>query len=122
MTTHWQALAKEVGQNGLALYNASPTVMKAFSQLVSAATADGALSKKIKEMMAVSISVVTGCQGCIAYHTQAAVKAGATREEFIEALNVAVEMGGGPAFVYGAAAHEAYEQFMKAEFSSEKVG
>jgi AhpD family alkylhydroperoxidase len=84
--------------------------MSAFSQLASATMKDGAMPKKTKELMAVAISVAIRCEGCIVYHTQAAIKAGASREEFLETLNVSIELGGGPATVYGAKALAAFEQ------------
>ena len=85
--------------------------MKAFGSLASAATKDGALDKKTKELMAIAISISIRCEGCIAYHTHNAFKAGASREEMLETINVAIEMGGGPSTVYGAKALEAYDEF-----------
>ena len=55
------------------------------------------------------------CQGCITYHARAALKKGASREEVVEAIAVAVEMGGGPAVVYGAEALTAFDQFAAAD-------
>jgi alkylhydroperoxidase/carboxymuconolactone decarboxylase family protein YurZ len=54
---------------------------------------------------------VAGCDGCIAFHTHDALRAGATPQEVLEALGIAVLMGGGPAAVYGWQALEALEQF-----------
>jgi AhpD family alkylhydroperoxidase len=108
MGTDWNALARRVKQQGAKLYGDSP-VMESFAQLASAATVDAALSKKTKELIAVAISISQGCESCIAYHTLAAIKAGATREECLEVIGVAIEMGGGPATVYGAQALEAFD-------------
>lgn len=108
MNTDWKALAREVNQKAAKLHQVLP-VMKTFAQLAANATADGAMPKKTKELIAVSISIVQGCQSCIAYHTQAAIKAGATQDEYLDAIGVAIEMGGGPASVYGAQAMEAFE-------------
>ena len=108
MATDWVTLAKEVNSNGMELYKKSTGTMSAFSKLAAAATADGVLDKKTKELMAVAIAIVGGCEGCIAYHAQAAIKAGATEAEFLETIGVAIEMGGGPATVYGGQALEAY--------------
>lgn len=110
MSKDWKALAQEVNKGAGALFKASPNTMKAFGDLTKAVTADASLSKNIKELMAVSISIATRCDGCIAYHTQAAIAAGTTREEFVETIGVAIELGGGPATVYGAQALEAFEQ------------
>ncbi len=62
--------------------------------------AGGAISARIKELMAAAIAVHARCEGCILYHVNAAVKRGATREELTEAPGVAIEMGGGRARVY----------------------
>lgn len=82
-----------------------------FTQVHSAALADGALSAKTKELMALGIAVASGCRGCIAFHVHDAFRAGATRAELIETIGVAIFMGGGPAMVYGCEALEALEQF-----------
>ena len=85
----------------LAKEPATRDAYKAFSSLHEAALEDGALSRKLKEIMAVSIAIVTHCEGCIAWHVAGAVKAGATRDEVAEAISVAILMGGGPATYYG---------------------
>ncbi|MEM9751313.1 MAG: carboxymuconolactone decarboxylase family protein, partial [Pseudomonadota bacterium] len=58
----------------------------------------------------VAISICIRCDGCIAYHTYSAIKAGASREEMVETIALAVEMGGGPSTVYGADALTAFDQ------------
>lgn len=95
------------------LFKAIPETMKGFGQIASSATADGKLSKRDKELMAVAIAVVTHCDDCILYHLRAAVKAGASRDHVVETLALAVEMGGGPAVVYGSRALEIYEGLQK---------
>jgi len=85
--------------------------MSAFAQLNGAATAPGALDAKTKQLIALGIGISTHCEGCIAYHLRDAMRAGATREEILETLGVAIMMGGGPAVVYACEALEAMEQF-----------
>jgi len=85
--------------------------MAAFAQLNGAATAEGALSTKFKQLIALGIGVTVRCDGCIAYHVHDAIRAGATRQEIMETIGIAVLMGGGPAMVYGCEALEALEQF-----------
>ena len=87
-----------------------PGPMSGFTRLHRKATAEGALSRSVKEMMALAISVVAGCEGCIAYHVHDAVEAGASRDELLEAIGVAVLMGGGPAAIYATHALEAVNQ------------
>jgi len=74
-------------------------VYKAFLQMEQAAFCDGALAKKIKELIAVGISVVTDCESCMQWHIEQAAKAGASMQEVLEAVEVGMEMGGGPATV-----------------------
>ncbi len=54
------------------------------------------------------------CDGCIAYHVHDAVDAGASRQELIETIGVAVMMGGGPSVVYGCEALQAIDQLQPA--------
>ncbi len=89
----------------------APDAMKAFGALSVAATASRALDSKTKELMALAIGIATHCSGCVAYHTRAAHKQGATREEVAETVALALYMGGGPAAVYGADALRAFNEY-----------
>ena len=73
---------------------------KPFLALEEKAFSDGALSKKTKELMALSISIVTKCEPCMEWHLNQAMQAGARDEEIYEAIDVAIEMGGGQAGAY----------------------
>jgi AhpD family alkylhydroperoxidase len=88
-----------------------PGPVGGFSRLHREALADGALSTKVKELMALAISISAGCEGCIAFHTHDALRAGATRQEIMETIAVAILMGGGPSMIYGAEAMDALDQF-----------
>ena len=85
--------------------------MKGFSALAHAATQNGALDKKTKELIALAIGVAVRCDGCIGFHMQALLKLGASKAEIEETLGMAVYMGGGPSLMYAADAMLAYEQF-----------
>lgn len=71
----------------------------AFLGLEAAAFADGALSRKVKELVALGISVRIDCESCMQWHIEQAARAGATWQEVLEAVEVGIEMGGGPATV-----------------------
>jgi len=73
---------------------------KSFINLQEKAFSDGALNKKQKELMALSISIVTKCEPYIEWHVQQAWLAGASDEEIYETIDVSIEMGGGPAVAY----------------------
>lgn len=74
-------------------------VYEAFLSMAQVAYSTGALEKKHKECIAIGISIVTGCESCLEWHIGQALEAGATKEQIIEAIEVAIEMGGGPATV-----------------------
>lgn len=97
------------------LAKAIPNTTEAFGGLVGAATKDEALSKKMKELIAFAIAITVRCDGCIATHANAVLKAGATREEVTDMIGVAIFMGGGPSSVYGVEALRAYDEFAAAD-------
>ena len=74
-------------------------VYKAFLDMESAAYADGKLAAMYKELIAVGISVVIDCESCMQWHIQQALACGASEEQVLEAIEVGIEMGGGPATV-----------------------
>ena len=74
-------------------------VYEGFLAMEKAAYSDGALLKKHKELIAVGISVVKNCESCMQWHIEQAAAAGASCEEVLEAIEVGIEMGGGPATV-----------------------
>ena len=92
-----------------------PGPMSGFARLHKRAVEDGALSRKVKEMMALAISIVVGCEGCIVYHVHDAVVAGATRQELLETVGVGLLMGGGPGSIYAVHALDAIDQFITQE-------
>ena len=79
--------------------------------MAKAATQDGALDKKTKELIALAIGISTRCDGCIGFHVKALVDLDVTKEELEETLGMAIYMGGGPSLMYAADAMLAYEQF-----------
>lgn len=74
-------------------------VYKAFLEMEKVAFSDGSLSKKVKELIAVGISVVINCESCMQWHIEQAAKSGASMQDVLEAVEVGIEMGGGPATV-----------------------
>ncbi|VUD68143.1 hypothetical protein TDB9533_04008 [Thalassocella blandensis] len=88
----------------------SPQAMGAFYQLSSAALAEGTLSAKTKELIALAIGVAQHCDGCIAFHTKNLKDLGATRQEIAEVLSMNIYMGGGPALMLAADALRAFDQ------------
>jgi AhpD family alkylhydroperoxidase len=94
-----------------ALRAAIPEVMEAKQAMGSAAMGDGALSAKVKELIAFAISITRECDGCVAAHARGAVRRGATLEEVAEMIGVTINMNGGPATVWGPRALAAFQEF-----------
>jgi AhpD family alkylhydroperoxidase len=113
MEKNYAEITKRISGDLRKLRQDIPDTMKAFSALAQAATRDGALDRKTKELIALALGVAARCDGCIGFHTEALVKLGATRQELEETLGMAVYMGGGPSLMYAADAISAFEEFEK---------
>ena len=113
MEKNYSGITKRISGDLRKLRQDIPDTMKAFSALAQAATREGALDKKTKELIALAIGIATRCDGCIGFHTETLVKLGATRQEVEETLGMAIYMGGGPSLMYAADAISAYEEFEK---------
>ena len=111
---HHTGVLHELNPQHRALREMIPDVYKGFRELSQSALAAGALETKVKELIAMTIGVVHGCDGCIASHARGAVRAGATKQEAAEAIGVSIMMQGGPATVYGARAYTAFCEFADA--------
>ena len=113
MEKNYPEICREIAANLRKLRKDIPDTMQGFSALAQAATRDGALDNKTKELIALALGVAAHCDGCIGFHAQALVKLGASRHEIEETLGMAVYMGGGPSLMYAADAIAAFEQFEK---------
>lgn len=114
MNHDWPQMARNLSGAIKEVRLGTPEVMKAFSAMAQHATADGALDPATKELIALAIAVAIRCDGCVAFHAQAAVKHGASRAAVMEAMGMALYMGAGPSLMYAAQAVEAYDQFAAA--------
>ena len=119
MYKDWPQMAAELSQALKEVRAGSPDTMKAFSALARAALEPKALDGKTKELLALGISVATRCDGCIAFHAEAAVKQGASRDEVMETMGMAIYMGAGPSVMYAAQAVEAFDQFSTKKAAAE---
>jgi AhpD family alkylhydroperoxidase len=98
-------------ERSIKLRHELPGVMSGFAETYRQALAEGVLSTRAKELIALGIAIAVRCDGCIAAHVHDARRAGASRQEIVETIGVAVLMGGGPATMAGAEALEALDQF-----------
>ena len=112
MYKDWPQIAADKTAITKLLRSGAPDVMKAFGAMAQAATAPKALDTKTKELVALGIAVATRCDPCITFHVESARKHGATRDEILETVGMAIYMGAGPSVMYAAQAVEAYDQWV----------
>ena len=106
----WKRHLQETSDNLAAFRAIQPDAGHGFTGLHRAAMAEGVLTLREKELIALAIGISQRCVDCIGFHVRGAAKAGATRDDVAETISVAVMMGGGPAYMYGVKALEAYDQ------------
>ena len=111
MTARYKTLTQELSATLAKMRKEIPDVMAGFSAISQAATKDGVLDKKTKELIAIALAVAARCDGCIGFHSQTLVKLGVSREALLETLGMAIYMGGGPSLMYAAEALQAFEEF-----------
>lgn len=112
---NYRELTQAVSGKLATLREDAPDLMKGFNDMARAATRDGALDKKTKELIALALGVAARCDACIGFHAQALVRLGASKAEVEEALGMAVYMGGGPSLMYSVNALSAFQEFSKAD-------
>ncbi|MFX1538717.1 MAG: carboxymuconolactone decarboxylase family protein [Promethearchaeota archaeon] len=95
-------------------------VYKAFLDMEEATYSDGALEKRIKELIAIGISIVINCESCLEWHIHEALKSGATKAQIIEAIEVGIEMSGGPGTVSSRFAFKVLEYYTKNDSSNRR--
>lgn len=108
---HSHEVLKEVGGYGRDLRELIPDVYTGYVAMDRAAMADGALSAKTKQLIALAIGVTKQCDGCIASHGRGAAREHASPEEVAEAMGVVIAMNGGPGTVWAPRALAAYGEF-----------
>jgi len=119
--TNWPQMTKELSAQLRNLRGGAPEVMKAFAAMAQAAAVTKALDAKTKELIALGISVAVRCDDCIAFHVKAAVEQGASKEEVLETLGMAIYMGAGPSVMYASHALDAFTQFESSAKPAEKA-
>ncbi|MHC1571165.1 MAG: carboxymuconolactone decarboxylase family protein [Methanosarcinales archaeon] len=76
---------KETNELVKQLHKEYPELTGALTEFYKKTGAEGALSRKTKEIILVALAVASQCDWCIAYHVKRALKAGVTKDEMIEA-------------------------------------
>ena len=111
----WLDRIKELSAQLRDLRGGAPEIMKAFAGIAQAALKQGALDRKTKELIALGIAVAVRCDDCIGFHVKAALEQGASRDEVIEALGMAIYMGAGPSVMYAGHTLDAFGQLDERE-------
>jgi AhpD family alkylhydroperoxidase len=100
MMIDWNAYQGELSKTIPQFARLSPDSLKGYQTLSGANAANTLLGEKTRQLISLAVAVTTRCDGCIVFHTDAALKAGASKEEIAEALGVAMAMNAGAAFIY----------------------
>jgi AhpD family alkylhydroperoxidase len=111
MMVNWSEYREQLAVGVKELGQLSPDTIKGYAELSAAGQKTNLLGAKIRELIALAVAVTTRCDGCITFHTAAAIKHGATKEEIAEALSVAIALNAGAAIVYSARVIDAFKDY-----------
>ena len=109
MMMDWNAYQKQLGGRIGELGRLTPDTLRGYQTLSGAGAKTNHLNEKTRQLISLAVAVTTRCDGCIVFHTEAALKAGATKDEISEALGVAVAMNAGAALIYSTRVLDAVE-------------
>ncbi|UHL66202.1 carboxymuconolactone decarboxylase family protein [Paralcaligenes sp. KSB-10] len=107
----WNEYRKQVGAGVKEVAQLSPDTIKGYVGLSSAGQQKNLLGAKVRELIALAVAVTVRCDGCIAVHTEAAIRQGASKEEIAEALGVAISVNAGAALVYSTRVMDAVKEY-----------
>ena len=102
MMFDWNDYYKNLGAGIGDLGKKTPDTLRGYQVLSAANAQSSKLGEKTRQLISLAVAATTRCDGCIVFHSEAALKAGATTEEIAEALGVAVAMNAGAALVFSA--------------------
>jgi AhpD family alkylhydroperoxidase len=100
MMVDWNEYQKQIGAQLSQFMKLTPDSVRGYQTLSAANAKDSKLGAKVRELISLAVAVTTHCDGCITVHTDNALKSGATREEIVEALGVAMATNTGAALIY----------------------
>ena len=108
MMLDWNLYLKEITSTIGQIATVSPDIVRGYRAISDAGQKTGKLDAKTRELISLAVAVTRQCDGCITVHTDSALKAGATKEELVEVLGVAVAVNAGAALVYSARTLDAF--------------
>src|SRR3974390_3525982 len=109
MMLNWNEYKQQIGAQVAQIGKASPDVVRGYRVLSDAGQKTNKLDAKTRELIALAVAVTRECDGCITVHTDAAIQHGATREEIVEALGVAIAVNAGAALVFSSRVLDAFQ-------------
>ncbi len=111
MIRDWKDYKTQIGAGIAEMRAANPDLVKAYAGFHHANSASTHIDKKTRELIALAVAVTLRCDGCINAHSEAAAHAGATKEEIIDALGVAIMVNAGATMVYSAHVVDAFHTY-----------
>jgi len=108
MMLDWNQYRDQILNNVATIGRTSPSIVRGYRELTDAGNKADLLGAKTRELIALAVAVTRQCDGCITIHTDAAIKHGATREEIVETLGVAVAVNAGATLVYSSRVIDAH--------------
>lgn len=115
---NWNDYHDRVRKGIAEIGRANPDIVRGYRALGDAGKKTDLLGGKTRELIALAVAVIVQCDGCIVVHTEAALQNGATEEEILEALSVAIQVKAGSALIYSTRALDAVKA--KSEQLSDK--
>src|SRR3954466_13960044 len=108
MMLDWNEYQKQIATNNAQIGRINHEILNGYRSLSEAGKTTNLLGGKVRELIALAVAVTRQCDGCIITHTDAAIKQGATREEIVEALGVAVAVNAGAALIFSSRVMDAF--------------
>jgi AhpD family alkylhydroperoxidase len=109
MMLDWNEYQKQIAAGNAQIGRINHEIIKGYRGLSEAGNATNLLGAKVRELIALAVAVTRECDGCITVHTDAAIKQGATKEEIVEALSVAITVNAGAALVFSTRVLDAFD-------------
>jgi AhpD family alkylhydroperoxidase len=109
MFLNWSDLVVTIKKSFGLLAKSNPKMVSAYQALDAASAENNVLDAKTRELISLAVAITTRCDGCIGAHSEAAIKAGASREEVAAALATAISLNAGAAYIFSLHALEAYD-------------
>ena len=108
MMIDWNEYQRQIQQQIAEIGRSNRDIVKGYRELTNSGNATNLLGPKMRELIALAVAVTRQCDGCIVTHTDAAIRQGATKEEIIEALSVAIAVNTGAALIYSSRVIDAF--------------